>query len=307
MAFTILSLTLISLASIFSAAEETAQIGIVNEKVGNVEERVLWIDVKRSNAQNQIVEEAKVRLEVEVKNYNVFVNGYRINHLRVNRIHMTAQTMHLVKAADGATSWQEGTPALVHVRVMVTEGAQTDLTRVFTIEEQIVFIDDHEFVQLDVKQVEIEMSEEKELKRIIRHLTRDASTIHHKLLENDMHTGDLQPSLPDTPLRAAPEDSETSSSHCWFHRLLWSSRIIFFAILVLLIVSFAFTINICCRRRNRQKQKAAVVVLTDDIAVCEIGDAGEDEKKAADDPNNYDFHFEFDHQVVVDDKTKLVV
>lgn len=298
MAIAILSLVLLSFASTFSA-QETAKIGIVDQKIGNVEERILWVDVERSN------EKTKVQLEVEVKNFNVFVNGYQMDHHRVNRLHVTVQTMHLVgTGADGA--WEEGPPALVHVRVLVTEGPQTDLTRVFTIEEQIVFIDDHEFVQVDVKQVEIEASEEKEVKRIIRQLTRDASTIHHKPLEDDMHMGDLQPSLPDTPLRAAPENAnslEHPASRCWFHRLMWSSRIIFLTILVLLIVSIAFTINICCRRR---KQKAAAVVMTDDIVVCEIGDVGEEEKKEVDDPNSYDFHFEFDHQVVVDDKAKLV-
>merc|ERR1712048_100499 len=147
-----------------TVANETAEVDIksYHAKDGLSEERILWIDVERTNNKaNQVIEKTKVRLDIEVKKYNVFINGFRIDHHVVSRLHTTAKTMRL-----NGTLWEEGPPAFVHVRVLVVEGPVTGLTRVFTVEEQIVFIDDQEYVQVDVKQVEIEMNEEVELRRV---------------------------------------------------------------------------------------------------------------------------------------------
>jgi len=304
-----------------------ASVNIDKAMDGGENERV-WVDLKRIDPKTHTLEEEtslQVNLHFHLKGGIVHLNGRPCHHSVPNAIHLSAQINEINYEDGSRVSGQEAVVVRVFVDTHLVNGK-----RVFTIEEEVIAVGHKEVTQVDVKQIVIESNDNvHEFKRSLLTLSVEESKLHAMTRDQDRHSGDLRPMLPDTPLYATNDDDDSEHAHdghhhgnhhhgiakisCWFHRLSLKSRICIFIVLCLLGVTVCLCCSLCCKRR---KNRIVVKLMTDEDDVIndmtvdmeEVKVEDLDMKKKEGEEPKEEFHFEMedDHKVDIDDKKQLL-
>ena len=276
-----------------------------------------------------------VELRIHVIDGNVHLNGNKMEHNTVNAVHIK---LTIVELQNGIASDPRLAP--VHLRVLVIERVNMEGRITLFVEEEFISIDNLKVEQVYVHRV----GWEDMVKRPTEQVPLANSDIHQKPMENDMHKNYLgMPQYPDEHGFKYEENAMLSSffsyhwyechencmhfhcnkskhesyhhheknhhNHgfwhkisCWYRCLNFRSKIALYSVSFLTLIA----ISLCCCMCIRKRRMAKVLLLTQTPMnnSVEVKDDNKDEKKNSDE--SFDFHFQFDHDVVVSDKEKLI-
>lgn len=302
-------------ATVFS---QKAKIGIVEQDIkavdgSEIENEFISVELKKPNEDIKFV--AQVRLHL--KDGHVHVNNHPLGHNHVHSIQMMVLITDIVNGVQQAPQRKS-----VELRVLIQETNLNGDQRLF-VEEEFVAIGQTTVEQIDVQQIVWESNVRKSI-TVVR-LTE--SQIHKKprVKDHKMFIADEQtaPHLPNHGLEGEDHhfcrhhhrhhhhhhgngsyvSQQYSKAKCWYHHLSWKAKVALFALGFFGLLTAVVCCGLCAKRRRHHRALNISAPMDDTVAV-DVDDTVKSPKKNAD--GKYEFHFEFDNTVVVDDKKNLM-
>lgn len=307
---------------------DNAKIGLFEKEIktanGQLEsDEIISVELKKKNEDLKFVAHVRIHL-VEG---NIHINGHRLEH---NNVHYIQMMVHISDVINGIR--QKPQRKSVQLRVMVEETNVNGVRRLL-VEEEFVSIGEIVVEQIEVHQIIYES--EMRMPTTIIKLTE--SKIHSRPRNKDhrmfFHDEESVPHLPEHGLGYDDEEMRDGDHHhghhhhdhhchhnhhhhrngsfvgrhahsarCWYRTLSWKSKVLLFSIGFFGLLTVVMCM--CARRRHSRKRENVCAPMDDSITV-ESNDEGVKNAKKLDD-GKYEFHFEFDNKVVVDDKKPLV-
>lgn len=305
---------------------ENAKIGVLETAIktldGKLESETIAVELKKPNEDIRFVAHIRIHL-VEG---NIHINGHRLEHNTVHYIRMMVQVSDIVNGVKKIP-----TSKAVNLRVMIEE-TNVGGVRHLLVEEEFISIGDTTVEQINVHQIFYES----EMRRPTLIVKLSESKIHSKPREKDhrmfFHDEKSIPHLPKHGLNYdGPETADKHHHHkhhchhhrhhhhnctffrrhahsakCWYQSLSWKSKVMLFSLGFFGLLTVVMGCVLCAKRRQAKQRLLVNAPMDDDVSVNnDDGLATKDGAKKLDD-NKYDFHFEFDNEVVVNDRKPLV-
>jgi len=314
-------LFLVSLV-ISAVLSDHTKVGVFEENIKTVdgneyENEIISVELKKSNEDIKFVAQVRIHL-IEG---NVHINGHSLEHNNVHHIKMMVQVSDVVSGVK-----QKPQRKSVDLRVLIQE-TNINGIRKLLVEEEFVSIGKTSVEQIDVHQI----IWESEVRKTITTVKLSASIIHTKPRTQDhpMFIAD-EKSKPHRPGHGFGYEGEGEHQHshhhcrhhhrrhhgnstyarqtvhdakCWYHSLSWKSKILLFSVGFFGLLTAVICCGLCAKRRQSRRLMEVSAPIDDTITVDDEENV-KGGKKLGD--NKYEFHFEFDNAVVVDDKKALV-
>lgn len=280
------------------------------------DEEMISIDLKKKDGSEDI--KMIAQMKIHLVGGIVHINGHRLVHDIVQHIHMN---LTIIEHHEGIQMKQRRP---VQMRILVVESTQPNGNKVLLVEEEFLKIREYEVIQIEVKQVIFESS----IRKPITSVFLEESEIHKREPANDKHVefNDDMLHLPKHPNHGYGYEGEHYKHHecyyhhknhgngshhrrhhhhrsikCWYHRLSWRSKLALFSVGFLSLITMVLCCAICAKRRRLRRRALNIAAPMDNSVTVDM----DDEKKVKSD-ESFDFHFEVDNAVVVDDKKALV-
>lgn len=292
---------------------DNVKIGVIDavDSTGD-ESELVSVDLKRKDGKEEIKLIAQMR--IHLVNGKVHLNGNMLEHGVVNHIKMR---LTIIEFENGI---QKAELKPVRLRVLVLENTSANGNKVLIVEEEFMQVEEYEVFQVDVKQVIFESM----VRKPVTVVSLKESKIHAKPQTEDHHVlfkdDKYRPSLPDHPLQSA-DHSHCHHHHkhhgghkhghkhgkhilgeakCWYHNLSWKSKFALFATGFLAMITMVLLCLLHAKRRRHHRSLEVPAPIDDTVTV------DMDEVKKGKTDEKFEFHFEFDNAVVVDDKKALI-
>jgi len=264
------------------------------------------IDLKHADANTNGVDDIKIQVKLyfHLVNNQVHCNGVPLQHQKVTHLHMqmTLQEIHEGEEVKN----ERDVP--VELRVFVGE-EMVNGKQVLFVEQQFLMIDAQRVTQITIQKVMWEEFVKKPTVPLEFANTRLAQQNE----KDDKHVYSALPRLPQHPYSG--EDREQMYEHhhhhhghhrhhsvkCWFKHLHKRSKIAVVTGGAFVLIGLVFAIACFVRRRKIKTQTLVISAPIDDSVIVDVN-----EKKNVKDEEKFDFHFEMDNAVVVDDKKVLI-
>jgi len=311
-----------------AVVSEKAKIGILEQNIKTVdgnefENEIISVELKKPNEDIKFVAQVRIHL----KEGNVHINGHRLEHNQVHHIRMMVLVSDIVNGVK-----QVPKRKAVQLRVMIEE-TQVNGVRRLLVEEEFTAIGENAVEQIDVHQIIWESN----VRKPITTVKLSESKIHTKPRRKDnkmfFHDEESRPHLPGHGLEYEKDgrhhhhrhhcrhhhhhhhhhrnstffQKHSDNAKCWYHSLSWKSKILLFSIGFFGLLTAVVCCGLCAKRRQARRKLEVTAPMDDSVNVDANDDinATKDGGKKLDD-NKYEFHFEFDNSVVIDDKKALV-
>ncbi|XP_057306167.1 uncharacterized protein LOC130644537 [Hydractinia symbiolongicarpus] len=276
------------------------KVRVEQEKSANGENELISVDLKKKDGTEDIKITALLKFHL-IEGF-VHLNGNKLIHGVVNFVHLKVTIVEIEKGVK-----KDPRLAPVQIRVLIAEKTLNNGNKLLLVEEEFVKVEDFEVIQVDVKQIIWEGS----VRRPITSKPLKKCKVHSMPRNNDKHMFTGEPKHSDEGFNF---DNRHKKCHhhkekhhhgkvkCWFHHLSWKSKLALFFVGFLSVIAMVLCCAICAKKRRGRRSLEVAAPLDDSVAV-DMDDVkkvdGKEEKK-------YEFHFEFDNSVVVDDKKALV-